>query len=111
MCSPFCVNSVMTEIVVIEQCFRNRWEARFHLSMGKVFLSARGKHRDLPRDSLRAETLRAAAAQRFSGNACRICGNTFAMALPTHYCDELTYLRMAAEWDSRASGGAAPSSS
>jgi len=30
----------MTEIVVIEQCFRNRWEARFHLSMGKVFLSA-----------------------------------------------------------------------
>ena len=64
-----------------------------------------------PRDSLRAETLRAAAAQRFSGNACRICGNTFAMALPTHYCDELTYLRMAGEWDRRASGGAAPCSS
>jgi hypothetical protein len=38
--------------------------------------------------------------QRLSGNACRVCGNTFAMALPTHYCDELTYLRMAAEWDS-----------
>jgi len=46
--------------------------------------------------------------QRFSGNACRICGNPFALALPTHYCDELTYLRMAAEWDSRASGGAVP---
>jgi len=25
---------------VIEQWFRNRWEARFHLSTGKVFLSA-----------------------------------------------------------------------
>jgi hypothetical protein len=43
---------------------------------------------------------------RFSGNACRICGNTFATALPTHYCDELTYLRVAAEWDRRASEGA-----
>src|ERR1700720_594894 len=42
---------------------------------------------------------RTVTPQRFSGNACRICGNTFAMALPTHYCDELTYLRMAAEWD------------
>jgi hypothetical protein len=38
---------------------------------------------------------RTVTPQRFSGNACRICGNTFAMALPTHYCDELTYLRMA----------------
>ena len=54
---------------------------------------------------------RTVTPQRFSGNACRICGNTFAMALPTHYCDELTYLPMAAEWDSRASGGATPRSS
>jgi hypothetical protein len=28
---------------------------------------------------------RTVTPQRFSGNACRICGNTFAMALPTHY--------------------------
>jgi len=31
----------MTEMVVIEQCFGNRWEARFQLSMEMVFLSAR----------------------------------------------------------------------
>ena len=31
---------VMREIVMIKRWFRNRWEARFHLSMGKVFLSA-----------------------------------------------------------------------
>ena len=37
----------MTEIVVIEQCFGNRWEARFHLSMGR-FSYPRGKHRDRP---------------------------------------------------------------
>src|SRR6478752_8640001 len=30
----------MRKIVVIGQWFRNRWEARFHLSTGKVFLSA-----------------------------------------------------------------------
>jgi hypothetical protein len=30
----------MSKIVVIEQWFRNRWEASFYLSMGKVFLSA-----------------------------------------------------------------------
>jgi hypothetical protein len=34
----------MTEMVVIEQWFRNRWEARFHLSMGR-FSYPRGKHR------------------------------------------------------------------
>ena len=34
------VNCDITEMVVIEQWFRNRWEARFHLSRGKVFLSA-----------------------------------------------------------------------
>jgi hypothetical protein len=54
---------------------------------------------------------RTVTPQRFSCNACRICGNTFAMAVPIHYCDELTYLRMAAEWDSRTSGDAAPCSS
>ena len=35
-----CVSVVMTEMVVIKSCLRNRREARFHLSMGKVFLSA-----------------------------------------------------------------------
>ena len=35
-----CAYVVMTEMVVIKSCLRNRWEARFHLSMGKVFLSA-----------------------------------------------------------------------
>ena len=35
-----CVSVVITEMVSIESCLRNRWEARFHLSMGKVFLSA-----------------------------------------------------------------------
>jgi GGDEF domain-containing protein len=54
--------------------------------------------------------LRTVTPQRLSGYACRICGNTFAVALPTHNCDELTYLRTAAEWDRRASGGATPCS-
>ena len=35
-----CVFVVMTEMVVIRRALRNRREARFHLSMGKVFLSA-----------------------------------------------------------------------
>src|SRR6476660_5510357 len=38
------VNCDITEMVVIEQWFRNRWEARFHLSMGR-FSYPRGKHR------------------------------------------------------------------
>ena len=69
----------MTEMVVIEQCFRIRWEARFHLSMGKVFLS-RGEHRDLPpRLVVRGDFARAAAAPRsgcrsatYSQHACCI---------------------------------------
>ena len=35
-----CVNVVMTEMVMLSAFSRNRWDARFHLSMGKVFLSA-----------------------------------------------------------------------
>jgi hypothetical protein len=31
---------VMTEIVVMKSCWRNRREATFHVSMGKAFLPA-----------------------------------------------------------------------